>query len=156
MMLTPFVRNPYNYDVDLASDEAGLHCADESLAVQDARDETDINNILRQFGITGQLPQNVRAPTYGDFTDAPDNYHGALNAVLLADEAFMRMPADVRARFDNDAGRFVDFCSDSNNLEELRKLGLAKPAPLDVAVDGRVIPPSGGSAEGGGAAPKPA
>ena len=40
----------------------------------------------------------------------------------------MTMPADVRARFNNDPALFVDFCSDEANLDEMRKLGLAVPA----------------------------
>lgn len=151
MMHTPFIRNPYNYDVDEASAESGLTCEDPSLAVQDALEESDINTIVRRFGLTGQLPSDVRAPVYGDFTDI-GTYHEAMNAVLAADEAFMRMPADVRARFGNDAGAFVDFCSDPKNLDELRKLGLAKPLPPAPPASGVGGSSSGGSAGGGGAA----
>lgn len=133
MMHAPFVRSPYNYDVDQASDESGLKCGDVSLAVQDQRDEVDINTIVRRFGLTGQLPDNVSAPTYGDFTGVHD-YHSAMNAVAKANEAFEEMPAEVRARFQNDPAAFVAFCSDDKNREEAVKLGLvfAKEAPVGV------------------------
>ena len=123
----PFVRNPYNYDTAEASDESGLRCEDPSLAVQDQRDEVDINTIVRRFGLTGQLPEDVRVPTYGDFTGVSD-YHSAMNAVRMAGESFMAMPAEVRSRFGNDPGNFVAFCSDPANLDEMRKLGLAVAA----------------------------
>ena len=124
----PFVRNPYNYDAGSVSRETGLVCHDLSLAVQDQAEEVDINTIVRRFGLTGKLPDNVVAPTYGDFTGVTD-YQTALNAVIEADEAFMKMPADVRARFNNDPGAFVDFCSDGRNREEAEKLGLiVRPA----------------------------
>lgn len=120
-----FLRSPYNYDREAVSDETGLACLDESKAIQSQRDEADINTIVKRFGLTGQLPTNLRAPTSGDFLDAPDDYRGALEAVRRADEAFMKMPAAIRARFDNDPALFVDFCSDPNNGPELVKMGLA-------------------------------
>jgi len=118
-----FLRTPYNYDVVEASDQSGLSCPEPTRAQQHARDECDINTIVRRFGLTGQLPSNVRAPQYGDFSDAMD-YHSALNAVRAADAAFMELPAHVRTRFNNDAGAFVDFVSDDNNRAEAEKLGL--------------------------------
>jgi len=122
------LRSMYNYDVNAASDEAGLDCSvEKSLTRQEFREECDINTILRRFGITGQLPENVRMPTYGDFVGVRD-FQTAMNAVASARESFDAMPAHVRSRFGNDPGAFVDFCSDVNNLEEARRLGLAVPA----------------------------
>lgn len=135
-----FVRAPYNYDVDKASDESGLKCEDESLAKQQFAEECDINTIVRRFRITGELPSNVRMPTYGDFTEVTD-FHSAMNAVAAARESFEAMPAEVRARFNNDPGAFVDFCSDDKNRAEAEKLGLvaAKEAAADLAA-GAVAP----------------
>lgn len=124
--MTPFFRTPYNYDRDEVSRETGLECFDASLAVQDAAEEADINTIVRRFGLTGELPDNVRAPVYADFAEVLD-YHSAMIAVRQAEESFMAMPAETRARFDNDPGKFVDFCSDYKNLAELKELGLVRP-----------------------------
>jgi len=130
MVTKVFVRNEYNYDMDEASVEAGLECKDDSLAVQSQRDEADINTIVRRFGLSGELPQGVRAPTYGDFEDIVD-FQSAMNAVRGAEESFMAMPAEVRSRFGNDPQAFVEFCSDEANLDEMRKLGLAIPAKVE-------------------------
>lgn len=138
MIVAPFVRSPYNYDVDEASSESGLLCLDPTLAVQDQRDEVDINTIVRRFGLTGQLPDNVRAPVYGDF-DGVSDYQSAMNAVLAADAAFMTMPAEVRARFGNSAQEFVAFCSDEKNAEEMKKLGLVKAEVVKEATLGDVV-----------------
>lgn len=140
----PFMRTEYNYDREKASNDSALRCPEKSLAVQDAAEEADINTIVRRFGITGQLPNDVRPPQYGDFTGVSD-YQEALNAVLEADRAFMTMPADVRARFQNDPALFVDFCSNPDNLVEMRKLGLAVPEkpkaePVEVRVIGDPLP----------------
>lgn len=121
-----------SYDAKKASVQTGLFCKDDSRAIQSQRDEADINTIVRNFGLTGQLPQGVRVPTYGDF-EGLDNYQEALEAIRAADASFKAMPADVRSRFDNNPAKFVAFCSDSANLEEMRKLGLAVPAPASVA-----------------------
>lgn len=122
---------PGNYDAEALSIETGLECNDPSLAQQHMRDETDINEIVRRFGLTGELPEAVRRPTYGDFTGVFD-YQSALNAVRAADEAFGEMPAHVRARFGNDAAAFVEFCSDPANAEEFVKLGLATVSEAEV------------------------
>lgn len=129
-MNVPFVRTPYNYDVDEASEESGLFCADPSLAVQDGRDEADINTIVRRFGLTGELPQGLRIPEYGDFVGITD-YHSAMNAVAQANETFELLPAELRARFENDPEQFVSFCLDAKNGDELVKLGLAVPNPAE-------------------------
>ena len=132
----PLVRNPYNYDSDEASRVTGLLCQDVSLSVQDQAEEVDINTIVRRFGLTGKLPaEPVVAPQYGDFTEVVD-YQTALNAVIAADEAFMQMPADVRARFSNNPALFVDFCSNDANREEAKKLGLLVPDAAPAGSDG--------------------
>ena len=140
MSRVPFIRSPFNYDTDEASNETGLVCDDDSLAVQSERDECDINIIVRRFGLTGVLPSGVRQPTYGDFVGVSD-YQSALAVIESADESFYAMPADVRARFGNDPAQFVDFCSDPANLSEMRKLGLAvpeTPEPLPPGTGGTV------------------
>lgn len=126
MIFHPFVRNPYNYDVDEASILSGLRCTDESRTKQSFTEEADINTIVRRFNVTGQLPNSVRAPTYGDFTEIP-SYHEALTAIAQANEAFEQMPATVRARFHNDPAAFVDFCSNEANRAEAEKMGLLVP-----------------------------
>lgn len=118
-----FIRTPYNYDVMEASNVTALTCDDPSLAQQHAKEDADINTIVRRFGLTGELPNNVRMPQYGDFTAATD-YHTAMNAVIAANKSFEAMPAHIRARFNNDPGAFVDFCADSKNYDEAIKLGL--------------------------------
>lgn len=119
---------PFNYDADAESLASGLECKDESRAQQSSRDECDINTIVRRFGLTGELPQNVRAPVYADFEGIFD-FQSAMNTVRAAEEAFMALPAEVRSRFANDPQKLVEFCSDEANRAEAEKLGLVVPAP---------------------------
>lgn len=119
----PFIRNPYNYDTLAASNESGLRCEDVSRTQQHFKDETDINNILRQFNITGQLPTKAMSPRYGDFSGIGD-YHSALNQVIAAEGEFMTLPAQIRGRFNNDPQELIEFLNNPNNKDEAIKLGL--------------------------------
>lgn len=105
------------------SDLHGLECRDPSRAVQSQKDEADINTIVRNFGVTGKLPASVRVPSYGDF-DTVTDYRSALEAIIAAEDSFAQMPSELRARLGHDPARFVDWCADSNNRDEMRKLGL--------------------------------
>lgn len=127
----PFLRTPYNYDTIAASNESALHCEDASLAQQQFKDECDINNILRQFNITGLLPESPLSPRYGDFTGIGD-YQSALNAVIAAEDGFMALPADIRSRFANDPAMLIDFLADEGNRAEAEKLGLVVPKTAQI------------------------
>lgn len=134
---------------EVASLLSGLACGDPSLARQSQAEDADINVIVKRFGLTGKLPDNVRPPTYADFEDVWD-FQTAMNAVVAAQASFMAMPADVRARFGNDPHQFVEFCSDEKNLDEMRRLGLAvsraaadaEAVPAAAAVGGSGAPPT--------------
>lgn len=133
------VRQPGAYDVDETSYLSGLDCSDSpSLTVQSEKEDADINTIVRRFGITGTVPAGLAVPTYQDFEGIFD-FQSALNAVIEAEKLFNALPADVRSRFQNDPQKYVEFCSDSKNIDEMRKLGLAIPekmpdAPMRVEV----------------------
>lgn len=124
-----FFRSGYNYDVDAASNESALLCEDESLAIQSAKEESDINTIVRKFGLTGELPGQVAMPKSGDFSNVPD-FHTAMNLVRKAQEEFLRVPAEIRARFGNDPQAFMSFFEDDANRDEARRLGLLKDVPI--------------------------
>lgn len=118
-------RTGFNGYADMhPSLDAVLACEDESLTVQADAVDADINVIVKRFMRTGILPQVERPPLDGDFSNVGD-YHEAMNLIRAADESFMRLDAAVRTRFDNDPGKFVAFCSDEKNLDEMRKMGLA-------------------------------
>jgi len=120
---------------------------DKHLTVQASKEEADINTIVKRFGLTGQVPTNVRIPLEMDFSENVFDFRSAMNMVVAAEEAFLAMPADVRARFGNDPHAFVQFASDPENLAEARKLGLAlpevkeeTPSPIEVVVVDKEVP----------------
>jgi len=122
----PFVRSPYNYNTDAASNESGLRCEDASLTQQHQKDQADINFIIDQFNVTGLLPTSPVSPQYGDFTGVYD-YQSALNAVMAMEDEFLTLPPNVRARFENDPEQLMNFLANSENREEAIKLGLVEP-----------------------------
>lgn len=128
-----WVRTPYNYNRDEASKVTGLECKDEHLAQQQFKDECDINVIVERFGVTGKLPLTTMQPMAGDFTSVED-FQSAVNSVKAAEANFMTLPSKIREKFLNRADKFVDFCIDPANIEEVRAMGLApRPAQPTMA-----------------------
>lgn len=117
-------RSLWNYDRAKVRDDTGLTCEDPSLAVQSQKDEADINTIVRNFGVTGQLPVGVKVPIYEDFDEIID-YRTAIERVREAEASFLAVPSELRERLGHDPQKFLEYCADPNNLEEMRKLGLA-------------------------------
>ncbi|QXP08062.1 MAG: internal scaffolding protein [Arizlama microvirus] len=130
-MKAPFLKTPYNYDTDAASNESGLVCLEPTLAQQHFKDECDINYVLKNFGVDA-LSVSPLQPRYGDFTGVVD-YHSALNAVIAAEDEFMALPASIRTRFENDPSKLIDFMENPANLAEAQSLGLvnkSEPVPV--------------------------
>lgn len=109
---SPPVRVPMDMTPDLPS-----------RAIQSAKDECDVNLIVRKAQLSGFMPGNGKEPLYGDFTAIPD-YQTALETVIAAQEAFDALPATVRDRFFNDPGVLLNFVNDPKNEAEAIKLGL--------------------------------
>lgn len=121
-------RVPFVYDADAVSADNSLTCPEVSLTRQEFKDESDINVLIEKFGVLGELPPIGPLPVNADFTGVGD-FHDAMNGIVAAERTFMSVPAKVRALFENNAGLFVDFCSDPNNGDELVRLGLAEIRP---------------------------
>ena len=93
----------------------------------DAKD-CDINVIMARYQQTGQLPQVLQEPLFGDFTN-PMDFREMNEKLREAEEAFLEIPPQIRAQFGNDPGEFIKFCTDEKNREQLEKWGLTQPKP---------------------------
>lgn len=115
----------------------------ESLTKQAFKDECDINVIMRRYERSGVLPVNMRGePRYVDCTSI--DYLESMRVVADARSAFESLPARVRARFEHDPARLMEFLADERNREEARELGLLRPeavkaAPVRVEVVGAPV-----------------
>lgn len=101
--------------------------------------DCDVNQIMKRFkrSYGGDYLSMVKTPLGGSYLDCSDvaDYRTALDQVKRADELFMGLPAKVRSRFANDAGKFLDFVHNPANVGELVELGLAKPKPVSEKVE---------------------
>ena len=126
----PSVRSAAAHSFNRAewSEAHGLTCPEPSRTIQSQEADANINNIVRNFGLTGKLPVVSKLPEYGDF-DGISDYRDAIHAVREAERQFMAMPSALRDKLDNDPQKFLEFCANPANLDELRSLGLAIPKP---------------------------
>lgn len=91
---------------------------------QQFTDQCDVNKIVAKYKTTGQFQHLTnKQGVYADFTKVTD-YHGMMNTVLNAQNAFGSLPSHLRARFENDPGKLLAFLQDPNNRDEAIKLGL--------------------------------
>jgi phage internal scaffolding protein len=120
----------------------------DSLTQQHFTAEADIKNIIRKHDREGLIANVNRARAmYGDFTEV-NEYAESLNTVIRAQEAFMELPSDIRAKFKNDPGSFLEFVTNDANKEQMYELGLAQrpivEEPISANVEGKknaVAPP---------------
>lgn len=115
----------------------GIEFKDKTLAKQEFRDECNINNIMKRFQKTGILPDMIKEnPVYGDFSE-PLDYQEALNIVIAAEHQFMGLNAEIRERFGNDPKKFLEFCHNPENADEMEKLGLLSEEAVEKRVKAR-------------------
>lgn len=87
-------------------------------------DQVNIQRIIAKYRKTGHLDHIARhPPTYGSFDGAQD-YVTAAEKVLVAQEEFDALPADIRQRFSNNPAELLAFLDDESNQDEAMDIGL--------------------------------
>ncbi|AXL14558.1 internal scaffolding protein [Microviridae sp.] len=101
---------------------------DECMTHQEFKEECNIYNLIKNHGYDylQNLNQSVTAAQamYGDYTQI-NEYQTALNLVQKSNEMFMQIPSDIRKKFNNDAGQYLEFVSNPKNQDKLIEYGLA-------------------------------
>lgn len=89
------------------------------------KDVCDINKIIKKYDKTGIIThvQKIEA-RYGDVTGI--DFFNAQQLYLNAQNMFNELPAEIRKRFRNNAGEFLEFMEQDSNREEAIKLGLIR------------------------------
>jgi len=91
---------------------------------QNAKDECDINIIIKRHAKTGNISHlNPKSPLYMDCTKITD-LQGALSLVEEAEDNFATLPAAVRRAANNDPVQFIDMIHSVEGTEELAQAGL--------------------------------
>lgn len=109
--------------------------ASMSMTRQSFAKEADVNTIMSRYAVSGVLvdPMNVdsaRVARFGDFSDVADYGH-LLNRLNQAQADFMTLPSTVRAKFDNDVEKALQFITVPENVVEAVKLGLVPETMID-------------------------
>lgn len=102
-----------------------------SMTKQEFVRQCDINNIIKEFSLTGQINHISAKAAQGAFLDLPDSsdYQEHLHALKSASEAFQALPAALRNRFHGDPAEFLAFVQDPANAAELIELGIRERPP---------------------------
>lgn len=140
-------HKPVRFNNEIVNPVTGEISYPPSMTKQEFVRQCDINNIIKEFTLTGQVNHIAAKAAQGVFMDLPDSvdYQDHLNAMIRAQEAFQALPAAIRNRFHGNPAEFLAFCEDPANGDELIKLGLRQPPPRATA-----------AGEAGGANPEPA
>ncbi|AXL14605.1 internal scaffolding protein [Microviridae sp.] len=96
----------------------------ESLTEQCHKDEVKIQNIMRKASREGIVRHVSKYQgQYMDMVSAPDFYEAQIQ-LANAQSMFETVPAQIRAEFDNDPGKYIDFMQNPENRENIEKMGL--------------------------------
>lgn len=124
---------PGNWPSQVNSDSSGS----PSLTQQSFAQEADINYIIGKYNL-GQFLANPDMLSYRDsvlasawdVSGAVTSYQDCLNKIIGARNVFAELPADIRARFNNDPQEMIAWLQDAGNAEEAVALGIVSTAPI--------------------------
>jgi hypothetical protein len=97
---------------------------DDGLTEQSHAPSCDINLILAQFMETGIMPNmKQNNPQYGDVSEI--DFQDIQNQLAHAKTLFEELPDPVKAQFDNEPFKFLQFAENPENNPALVEMGLA-------------------------------
>lgn len=114
-----------------------------SMTKQSFAKELDVNRIIQKYNRTGVLQKATDFEgVYGEFNSY--DLREAIEKVDKATEIFMEVPSDIRGQFENDAGAFIDYVTNPENIKQVRDWGLAKaePPPTEPVSEPPATPPA--------------
>lgn len=92
--------------------------------IQSHAQSVDIHVLLQRYQ-QGDLTVLSRVQgTYGDFTQMPTTFAGALNTLIAAEQYFDSLPVDVRAKFGHS---FSQFIASMDSADFARSMGIDVP-----------------------------
>lgn len=146
----PHDRRATAYTGELLNPTTGELFKPPARTKQSFKAECDINTILKQYRVTGQIQHISAQAAKGAYRDLPDDvdFQSALNTVIRAEEAFASLPSKTRDRFNNDPELFLAFMADPSNQDEIIKMGLAtdnrppSPPPTSTTTTSQPTQPS--------------
>lgn len=95
--------------------------------IQSHKESTDIHVLLKRFANGEEDVLQRMQGFYGDVTSMPKTYAEVLNAVIVGEETFARLPVDVKQRFDNS---FAVWLSSMDSPDFAERMGVKAESPL--------------------------
>lgn len=124
-------HHPVHWTGEVVDPKTGELVKEPSMTKQSFVAECDINNIIKEFSVTGMTRHvTERQALYADLPDTVD-FQMSLQIVAEAAAAFDALPSKIRARFNNDPAAFLEFLHDEKNRDEAMELGLLEQPPAD-------------------------
>lgn len=106
--------------------QAGKH--DLYAEIQSHADSVDIHKIIQRFKNGDISALNRRAASYMDVTDMPQNYAELLNTVIETRQYFDALDPEIRAKFGDDFGTFVE---SFGSEDFIKAFGVLKDQPIE-------------------------
>lgn len=120
-----------------------------SQALQEFKDESDINNLVARYKQTGAFydalaarnqKSQPRVPIFEDVSEIPD-FAAAQEVINQGKEAFAALSPSIRSTFSNSPELFLAFLAENAKKPEmLRKAGILAPDSAQVGVQGSKTP----------------
>lgn len=104
--------------------------------IQSHKDSVDIHLILKRYSEGDMFALSRAQGMYGDFTQVPQTFADALNAVIGAEKYFSSLPVEERARYGHSFERWLAECD--RNIK-----GEAGAAPVKQPQTGEPAPAAG-------------
>lgn len=95
--------------------------------IQSHKESTDIHVLLDRFANGEEDVLSRMQGFYGDITSMPKTYAEVLNAVIAGEEAFARLPVEIKQKFDNS---FAVWLAAMDKPDFADRMGY-KPDPVD-------------------------
>ncbi len=136
------IIHPYGEKIKVRLDASKpLREGEPTGAKQSFKNELDVNRKVAKYiksGAVAPLPNDL---SFG--FAPPQTFHEALNLIHDAEDYFQGIPSELRNRFENDPGKFLEFIDSPESRDELIELGLIRsleepveePAPVQPPVD---------------------
>lgn len=105
---------------------------DSSLANPDGKEESDINNVIKNYNRTGHWPMSEKQGYYEEDIIPPDSLIAAHELIRQTGERFNALPSQVREQFNNDPTQlhyFLNNMSSKADYDLAVKMGLIKQSP---------------------------
>lgn len=100
--------------------------------IQSFAESVDINVVLSKYCNGDLNALNKVQGTYLDTTQFPTTYADVLNTINAATEAFDRLPADVRKKFDNDVNKYIATLGSDEWLEKANMAPKVNEVPSEL------------------------